>query len=208
MRDVLFRPAPDSDEPERRTLIEFCHRIAGAVFETLAEEGYDDVESAAMDVYFELAEAIDDPDQLCLCLLESVAAELDEHLRPTSQSEILAGAATRLQPVDEMRDAIVGTLSTLDVHGMIESYARSPWSVAPDGGTRSAVVRVDGYVLSSYDGRLPVLPITVELARHRPTHPPRSVEVATVDDGLRFTFSMADTTDRGGLVRAPIDGEV
>ena len=208
LRDVLFRPAPDSDEPERRTLVEFCHRIAGAVFETLSEEGHDDVESAAMAAYFELAETIDDPSELCLCLLESVATELDEHLRPASQSAILAGAATRLQPVDETRDAITGTLSTLDVHGLIESYTRSPWSVALDGSTRSAVVRVDGYALSSYDGRLPVLPLTVELARHRPTRLPRSVEVSAVDGGLQFTFSMADTTDRGGLVSAPIDGEV
>ena len=32
LRDVLFRSTPDCGGPERRILVEFCHRIAGAVF--------------------------------------------------------------------------------------------------------------------------------------------------------------------------------
>lgn len=46
----------DTAPTERRDLVEFCHRVAGAVFETLSETGYEGVESAVMDVYFEVAE--------------------------------------------------------------------------------------------------------------------------------------------------------
>jgi hypothetical protein len=34
------------------------------------------------------------------------------------------------------------------------------------------------------------------------------VEVSAVDGGLQFMLGTADTTDRDGLVRAPIDGAV
>jgi hypothetical protein len=42
---TLSEPVLDGDSttPERRDLVEFCHRVAGAVFETLSEEGYDAV---------------------------------------------------------------------------------------------------------------------------------------------------------------------
>jgi len=39
----------DSVTLERRNPVEFCHRVAGAVFETLSDEGYDAVETAVMD---------------------------------------------------------------------------------------------------------------------------------------------------------------
>lgn len=189
--------------PERRALVEFCHRVAGAVFETLSTGGYGGVESDVMDAYFELAETIGDPNELCLCLLESMAVEL--HDRPTDeQATILAGAATRLAPTGRAADSLAGALSTLDAHGLIEGYACTPWSVDLDEGERSVAVRLDGYALTPRDGRLPVLPLTLELARHRSERLPRPVGVATTDDSWRLTFRPAEAVERGGLVSAPI----
>jgi len=55
----------DNTTPERRGLVEFCHRVAGAVFETFFEAGCDAIKSAVIDAYLELAETISDPDELC-----------------------------------------------------------------------------------------------------------------------------------------------
>ncbi|MFB6227454.1 MAG: hypothetical protein ABEH88_02535, partial [Halobacteriales archaeon] len=94
------RGAGTSASPGHRGRIEFCHRVAAAVFETLSNAGYDSVETAVMDAYFDLAEAVTDPDGLCLCLLEGMSAELNEGLMPDEQAEVLAGAAARLEPTE------------------------------------------------------------------------------------------------------------
>lgn len=191
--------------PERRELIEFCHRVAGTVFETLSDQGHNTIETAVMDAYFDLAETVDDPDELCLCLLESIASELDGHLSPADQTKILTDAATRLEPTDDVSDPLDTTLSALEERGLIERSTRSPWSVDLDGGTGSVVVTIDGYALKPRDGRLPVLPLTLELFRHQPQRVPKSVDVASVDVGWQLTFDLGETTTQNGLVSAPID---
>ena len=198
----------NSTTPDRRDLVEFCHCVAGAVFETLSEGGYAGVESAVMDAYFELAEAVDDPDELCLCLLESLASELDERLSPADQAEVLADAASRLASPTDDTNPLDATLAALEQRGLIESYTRSPYSIDLDGGAGSVVIQIAGYVLSAHDDRLPVLPVTLELCRHQTDHPPQSVRVATVDGGWQLTFALADTGEQTGLVSAPIDEEV
>ncbi|MFC5369167.1 DUF7551 domain-containing protein [Salinirubrum litoreum] len=199
---------PDSTTPARRDLVEFCHRVAGAVFETLSSAGYDAVERAVMDAYFELAETVDDPDELCLCLLESMASELRGSLSPGEQAEVLTDAAARLDSPRDDDDPLDATLTALEQRGLIESFTRSPYSVDRDGEERSAVVQISGYVLSPRDGRLPVLPLTLELCRHHAERSSRSVQVTAVDGGWQLTFALADTEDQNGLVSAPIDGEV
>ena len=198
----------DNPTPERRDLIEFCHRVAGAVFETLSESGHDAVESAVMDTYFELAETVDDPDELCLCLLESMANELDGSLDACDQAEVLEDAASRLESPTDDTAPLDATLAALEQRGVIESYTRSPWSVDLDGGAGSAVVQVSGYALSARDGRLPVLPLTLELCRYHAERLPQSIEVTTIDRGWQLTFVLADTETQNGLVTAPIDGRV
>jgi len=198
----------DNSTPERRDLVEFCHRVAGAVFETLSESGHDAVESAVMDAYFRLAETVDDPDELCLCLLESMASELDGRLDACDQAEVLEDAASRLEsPIDDTAP-LDATLAALEQRGVIESYTRSPWSVDLDGGAGSAVVQISGYALSARDGRLPVLPLTLELCRYHAERLPQSIEVTTIDRGWQLTFVLADTETQNGLVTAPIDGGV
>jgi hypothetical protein len=197
----------DSDTPERRELVEFCHRVAGAVFETLSEAGYDGVESAVMDAYFELAETADDPDELCLCLLESMASELDERLSAADQAAVLTDAATRLEPPRDDGDALEESLTALQQRGIIESYTRSPYSVDLDDGAGSVVVTISGYALSARNGRLPVLPLTLDLYRHRTKRPPQSIQVTAMDGGWQLTFVLADTEGQNRLVTAPIEGE-
>jgi hypothetical protein len=198
----------DSTTPERRDLVEFCHYVAGTVFETLSGDGYDGVESAVMDAYFELAETAGDPDELCICLLESMARELDERLSPADQAEVLAGAAARVDSPADDDNPLDATLAALTQRGVIESYTRSPWSVDLGGGAGSVVVQISGYALSARDDRLPVLPVTLELCRHHTERLPQSVRVSTVEGGWQLTFDLADTGDQHGLVSAPIDGEV
>jgi hypothetical protein len=190
--------------PERRDLVEFCHRVAGAVFETLSESGYDAVERAVMDAYFELAETVGDPDELCLCLLESMATEVDARLGATEQADLLADAAARLEPAELVSDPVDGTLAALRKRGLIEGYARSSASIASDGTTDTAVVRLSGYALSAREGRLPVLPVTVELCRQRASRPPASVHVAAVGDDWRLTVRQTTADGQAGLVNAPI----
>lgn len=193
----------DNTTPERRDLVEFCHRVAGTVFETLSEAGYDEVERAVMDAYFELAETVGDPDELCL--LESMASELDERLSPADQSEVLADAATRLESPADDDTPLDATFAALEDRGVIESYTRSPYSLDLDSGAGSIVIQISGYVLSPRDSRLPVLPVSLELCRHQPKRPPQSVHVAAIDGGWQLTFVLSDAVEQHGVVTAPID---
>jgi len=205
-------PGPDgeSSAPARREPVEFCHGVAAAVLETLSEAGYDAVETAVMDAYLDLAETVADPDDLCLCLLESVASELDRRLTPAEQADVLADAATRLPPpsLDPTKRPLTGTLSALEERGLLGRHTRSPWSVGLADGTRSVVARLWEYALSPLDGSLPVLPITVELTRRGSDRAPTSVRVVDVDEGWRLTLVAARGAEPSGLLSAPIDSGV
>ncbi|WP_247730391.1 DUF7551 domain-containing protein [Halovivax limisalsi] len=198
---------------ERCDLVEFCHRAAGAVFETLSEAGYGAVERAVMDTYFDLAETVGDPDELCLCLLESTAAELAARLSLDAQADVLTGAAARLEPIEadsaspgaRATDPLETTLAALDRRGLVGSYARSPWSVDRDGTVRSSTVGLSRYALSPQDGCLPVLPITLELARQGSGRLLRSVAVTAVGDGWHLEIRLGGAEPHGELVNAPIE---
>jgi hypothetical protein len=196
-----------ASEPERRCLVEFCHRVAAAVFETLVDAGYESVETAVMDAYFDHAETVADPDDLCLRLLESMASVLQTELPPAEQADVLARAATRLPRAEADDDPVATTFTRLQQLGLVESYARSPWSVDLDDGTRSVVVRLDEYALSPRDGRLPVLPVVLDLYRRRSEWPPSALAVTDIGDGWRITLEFAREPDPDGLVNASIESE-
>ncbi|WP_101294138.1 DUF7551 domain-containing protein [Halegenticoccus soli] len=205
-------PAVGETPSGRRDLVEFCHRVAAAVFETLSENDDDAVESAVMDAYFKLAETLSDPDDLCLCLLESMAGELATRLSPAEQARVLSRAASRLEtnaraPAETSVDA---TLARLRELGILGGYARSPWSVDLEDGTRSVAIRLSGYALSPRDGRLPTLPIVVDLLRRNPAWPPAAVRVAAVEDGWRLRLVLSRSgveADSHGLASVPIEFE-
>ncbi|MFB6156714.1 MAG: hypothetical protein ABEJ34_02595 [Haloferacaceae archaeon] len=188
----------------RRRLVEFAHRVAGAAFETLSDAGYDAVETAVMDAYLGHAESTATPDDLCLCLLESMATELDGRLSPAEQTEVLAGTADRLPPIEPDDRPLAATLSALEARGLLEGHTRSPWSLDLDDGTRSVLLRLSGYALSPRNDRLPVLPIVVELHRHRPDWSPTALRATPVDGGWHLTLVRARTVEPDGLVSAPI----
>ncbi|GAB3689077.1 hypothetical protein GCM10028857_24010 [Salinarchaeum chitinilyticum] len=198
-----FTPAASASSGERSALVECCHRVVAAAFEALSAAGHDAVESAVMDAYVELAEAVEDPDELCCCLLECMAAEIDRELSPRQQAAVVADAADRLpapQPTDRPLSA---TLEDLQARGLLAGHARSRWSADPDGA-RSVVALVDGYVLSPRDGRLPVLPVVVELLRRQPDWQPATLDVVALDVGWKLRLTLADETPPRGLASAPI----
>lgn len=195
-------------EPEHRQLVEFCHGVAAATFETLSDEGYDAVERAVMEAYFGLAETVADPDELCLCLLESMATELGTRLSPADQAAVLTDAATRLTPAEPAERPLTATLGRLQDCGLLDGYARTPWARVRDGRERSAVVQLSNYALSPRDGRLPLLPIVLALYRQRTDLPLSSIRAAAVDGGWQLTLVLAPEADPGELASAPIGSGV
>lgn len=188
-------------------LVEFCHRVAAAVFETLCESGYKDVETAVMDVYFELAESVHSADEFCLCLVESMAAELNRRLSPSEQVDIITEAATRLPPVDGARGPVSETLELLRMCGLLSAYTTSVPRIDRGEGTRTVVVELSEYALSPRDGRLPVFPLALGIYRHGPDWSLSSLRV--VDDGESWKVTLVQSRHNkpSDLLSVAIDTE-
>lgn len=193
---------------EHRALAEFCHRVAGTVFEALSDGGFDSVETAVMDEYVRLAETVVDPDELCLRLLESMATELDERLSAEETRTVLASAAARLPKPGTIGDPLRTAFDSLRESGLFGRYVCSPGTARVDTRTRSTVVRIAEYALSPRRGVLPTLPIALELFRHGREWVPSSIRVQPADDDWEFTFELrtagVTVDDSSGLLGAPI----
>lgn len=194
-------PGPDRTRSPGRDLVGFCHDAAAAVFEALAAGDHDAVESAVMDAYFALAEERSDPDDLCLRLLEAMAAELRRRLDPTEQAAVLADAASRL-PAAGDDDPVAGAFEHLAGVGVVGSDAADATGAAAPGG--SVAVRVSEYALTPRDGRFPTLPVVLELCRRGDRSSPPAVRVAAVDGGWRLRIEPAADGEPSGLASAPI----
>jgi hypothetical protein len=194
-----------SSEPDHRRLAEYCHTVAGAVFEALTEAGHESVEAAVMDSYFDLAETVSDPDDLCLRLLESMAAELNAHLDPAAQANVVVRATNRLGPVDAGEDPVASTFARLQRLGLLDGYTRSPGTVDLLDGTRTVEVELSDYGLSPRRGRFPVLPISVDLARRASDWSLSKLRVVDVDGGWRLAFVLERDAEPNGLVSVPIE---
>ena len=208
LSEPVLNEAQPTREPERRQLVEFCHSVAAAVFETLSAAGYEAVETAVMDAYFDLAETVADPDDLCLCLLESMATELDARLDPAEQANVLARAAGQLEPLPASDKPVTATLTRLQQLGLVGDYTRSLWRIDLDDGTRSIVVRLSEYALSPRNGRLPVLPVVLDLYRRQLDWPPSALDVVGAEDGWRVTLVFANEVEPTELASVPIRSEV
>jgi len=166
--DTVADPTPSrkADQP----LIDFCHTVAGVVFETIADSPHSSVEDAIMDRYLALAETVDHPDECCLRLIEAVATELDSRLSADQQADLLRAAATELpQPpapdpgVDPLESALsalqsVTLLGEYTVDTRVASCAVTTWDVT-----------LDDYLLVSDADRVVTLPLVVELFRRLST---------------------------------------
>jgi len=178
---------PEFEDP---SLIEFCHRVVAAAFETLVEHGHRGVETAVMDAYLARAEQVADRDRLCLALLRSLAAEVTARLGPAEQTRVLRGTAARLPGPDETEDALGAALAQLETASLVAGYARE--------GDHSLVV--DGYALEPVDGRLPTFPLAVDVLRRRPGEPFGIAAAARSTDGWRLSLSTVEQ----GLASAPV----
>ncbi|MDB2223826.1 DUF7551 domain-containing protein [Halorubrum ezzemoulense] len=173
--DAPTRSGPPGRGP-RRDRVEFCHAAAAAAFEALSAAGHDRVESAVMDAYFAFAERLSDPDDLCLCLLEATAIALDRHLDPEAQATVLSAAAERLPDPGPTpaADPVAAAFDRLAAVGLVDDYERVGGSERADDpdraaeAERGATVRVSGYALSPTDGRVPTLPVALEVCRRDP----------------------------------------
>ncbi|GAA0720587.1 hypothetical protein J2744_001683 [Halorubrum trapanicum] len=219
-------PGRPPERGRRRDRVEFCHAAAAATFEALSAGGHDRAESAVMDAYFAFAERLADPDDLCLCLLEAMAAALERHLDPGTQAAVLSAAAERLPDLPEPpasdppkpsdSDPVTAAFDRLAAVGLVDGYERLDDAEPVPGSGASAAddaaVRVSGYALSPTEGRVPTLPLALEVCRRDPRG--RIAGVALLPDGgdpsgpdWRFRIT-PDAPDRdGGPVSAPIPPE-
>lgn len=197
----------DDLSTDRSPLVEFCHRTAAAVFETLAAGEYADAEAAVMDTYFDAAETGWRIDDLCRCLLETMATELAARLSVEEQATVLREAASRLDEntgVDADDAPVEATFGYLREHGVLTDFARSPLAIDLDDGSRSAVIRLSDYALSPRDGQLPTLPIAVALAQYHPGWLPVGVrgDADAADDEWLLELSPSQPAD--GVASVPI----
>ncbi|WP_123619446.1 hypothetical protein [Halorubrum sp. CSM-61] len=182
-----------------RDRVEFCHEAAAAVFEALSAGGHGDAESAVMDAYFEFAERVGDPDDLCLCLLEAMADVLHRRLSPAEQASVLSAAAAGLPPASA-DDPVGAAFDRLAGVGVVDGYARES-----DATGKSATVLVSEYAFSPRNGRFPTLPLVVELYRRtEPGRRPGAVRIAAVDEGWEVTLSAGSDDGPVGLASAAI----
>lgn len=197
-RDVIVRQLPrGTDEAENvhtpTDRSEFCHEVAAAVFETLSGGGFRDAERAVMDTYLDAAETVDDPDDLCLLLLRSMGAVLDEALSVHEQEVVLNRAAGRLDPVAAPDDALTDSLDSVAAAGLLDAYH-------VDGPGDSSTVALDGYALGR-GRRVLTLPLAVELLRRRPGADVRFEPTDDNESGFRVTVVDRACHQPQGLLR-------
>lgn len=212
MTDAPGSSAPDASVD--RPLVTFCHRVAAAVFETLAADGDTEVETAVMDAYLEHAERQPTADGLCLRLLESMATVLADRLTPREQAAVLSAAADRLPDVapspvvdsdpDSDDTTVTAVFERLRTHGVVGAYRDTPWLQHRSTGTRSIFVEISGYAFCPYGGLLPTLPVVIELYRSSADWQPVAVDVVPIPDGWRFRVVPVGEAPPGGLVSAPV----
>jgi len=211
---ILSEPVVNHSPVVDREFVEFCHRVAAAVFETLSKHGFDTVESAIMDAYFAHAEELSDPDGLCLRLLESMAIELTDHLDPSEQVTLLSAAAGRLGYAPEDATGfserpsngwtVDESLSLLQDVGLFKRATPITDSTADGMRFAKLLIEISGYALRPHEDRLPLLPIA--LAVHRCEDAWIPIRIGGSDDGWQIAFrpvADSDTTTRIGQVFAP-----
>jgi hypothetical protein len=189
------RGGSGSDDEAPQSLPEYCHRVAGALFETLSDR-HGPVERSVMDTYLTAAETTGDRERLCLQMLESTAVELDEQLATSEQATVLLSAARRLPSQSTADEPLSATVTELRRTGLLRSAAVEPTAEGP--GRRSQRVRLEGYRPSLDDDRCPVLPVVVELFRHTSVVPCIDAVTRTAS-GWELVVSIAGDSPARGL---------
>ena len=201
---TLSDPVLDGSTPLDRHRIEFCHRVTAAVFEALSDGEYASVETAVMDRYVELAESVENPDELCLCLLGTLATALEDRLPAAEQAAVLSAAADHLPSAPHSDRPVTAALSVLERRGLLGEFECAPAGMGRDSRSRSVVVTLGDYALAPQNGRLPVLPVVVELYRQRVQWAPAALRVAEATEGWQLTVELGTAADPASLSTAPI----
>lgn len=198
---ALAPPSSPNQEPAPQCVCPaYCTRLLDAVCAAGTARGHDAVPASRMDAAVDQARAAATP----VRHLATTAAQFDASVSPGDHPDLLAAAAARLASSRTDDTPLDATLAALDAHGLTASTARSPWSVDLDDGERIVVVRLSGYALAPQAGRLPTLPITLELARHTTGRLSESITAAPDEDGWRLTIHRSDPPTPSGLLAAPI----
>lgn len=196
---LVERTSTDGGAP-----MDFCHDVAAAVFEALSELGARSVERAVMDAYLYSAESVADPDDLCLVLLSTMAAELDDRLAPARQDAVLCAAADRLgvEPADD--DPVAATLAGFSERSLVDDYALAPGPQSASG-EQSWTVTLDGYAFEASARGLPTLPLAVELLARCPDRPIAVTGVSRVADGWECVVTAGGDRSVGVATAAVAD---
>jgi len=209
---IVTEAGLDGDEPGDRppSLPEYCHTVAGVLFETLSDR-HGPVERAVVDAYLRAAERTVDRERLCLKMLESTAAALDSHLSTDEQATVLRGGAGRLpgrstsghlSSHTAVPHPLVETLDALESTGLLGGYSVEPSAGGP--GRRPHRVVLSGYRPSLPDGRCPVLPVVVELLRYTSVVP-HIGRVTRTEAGWELMISLTGDSPGRQLVVAAAD---
>lgn len=199
--DTVADPTPPKDED--RSPIDFCHTVAGVVFETIADSPHTGLENAIMDRYLALAETVDHPDECCLRLIEALACELDSRLPADQQADLLRAAATELpQPStpEPSGDPLEAALSALQSVALLQDYTVESQSASCAATTWE--VTLDDYLLVSETDRVVTLPLVVELFRRLSTVGLRITAVERRGGSppvWQFTLTATPTASNGPL---------
>ncbi len=177
------------------TLPEYCHTVAGALFETLSGR-HEQVERTVMDAYLAAAEGTTDRERLCLTMLERSADALDDRLTTSEQATVLATTADRLPSLDTGAEPLDGALRSLRDTGLLSAYTVGSTPAGP--GRRTQRVTVEGYRPSLSAERCPVLPVVVELLR-RTAVAPHVTDLTRTAGGWAFVVATAGDAPAAGL---------
>ncbi|MEY7849167.1 hypothetical protein AB7C87_08210 [Natrarchaeobius sp. A-rgal3] len=185
------------------SLMEFCHDVSGAVFESLSARDHGDVERTIMDTYLAAAETVADRDLLCLVLLETMATELERQLSVTERDELVREAARHLAPAPPSSDPIVESLEYLSSLSLVAGFGSTRYPI-PETGEDAWIVYVHGYAVDSSGRTFPTLPFGVDLLRRvdEPSSTFGVTEANALGDGNWRLVLTAQSTATGGLVCA------
>lgn len=186
---------PDAGAPTATSAIDFCHTVAGVVFESIADSTHTALQDAIMDRYLASAEEVDEPNDLCVRLLQSIADELTARLDADEVAEVLRGAGGRMPGADlEDTDPVERVLADLESIGMVGSYSVSAPTVDIDAETREWEIELRRCTLAD-DDRVVTVPVVVAIFRRASV---RSLSVKPVESGDSGTWRLAVTANRPG----------
>jgi len=173
-----MRPGDDPTPYHRPSLPEYCHTVAGALFEALSGR-HGPVERRVMDAYLDAAERTGNRERLCLTMLESTAVALEAHLPAAEQATVVQAATQRLPTSSSETGTLEAALAALQRTGILREFIVE--TTAETAGRQARRVTLSGYRPSLADGRCPTLPVVVELCRYTGAAPQLSELTRTPD---------------------------